>query len=134
MFFTRIVKNVKLYQLRDQDPLMTYFKGKTVLIGDAAHPMVPYQGQGANQALEDAEALSLLLEPSVTKGTLAIELHRWDSNRRPRASEVQMNSRVAGRNTDPASVMKKMRLNWSYNGIKDALSQAKGASSTALDN
>jgi len=33
--------DVKLWQLRDQDPLPTYIKGRTVLIGDSAHAMTP---------------------------------------------------------------------------------------------
>ncbi|KAK5230986.1 hypothetical protein LTR47_001167 [Exophiala xenobiotica] len=35
--------------------------GRAILIGDAAHALQPSSGQGASQALEDAEALSLLL-------------------------------------------------------------------------
>lgn len=33
--------DVRLWQLRDQDPLPTYVKGRTVLIGDSAHAMTP---------------------------------------------------------------------------------------------
>jgi salicylate hydroxylase len=35
--------------------------GRAVLLGDAAHPPVPYIGQGAQMAMEDAGTLSLLL-------------------------------------------------------------------------
>lgn len=50
-------ESIGLWQLRDIDPLRTWTKGRTILIGDAAHAMLPTQGQGASQAIEDAEAL-----------------------------------------------------------------------------
>jgi 2-polyprenyl-6-methoxyphenol hydroxylase-like FAD-dependent oxidoreductase len=37
-----------------QDPLDAWVKGKLILIGDAAHAMLPTQGQGASQSFEDA--------------------------------------------------------------------------------
>lgn len=33
-----------------------------VVIGDAAHPFLPYAGQGANQAIEDAASVAICLE------------------------------------------------------------------------
>ncbi|GAM44015.1 hypothetical protein TCE0_060r19297 [Talaromyces pinophilus] len=48
---------VGLWQLRDIDPLPTWTRGRVVLVGDAAHAMLPTQGQGASQAIEDAEAV-----------------------------------------------------------------------------
>lgn len=45
-----------------QDPLSTWHRGRVFLIGDAAHPMLPTQGQGASQSLEDAEALGAFFE------------------------------------------------------------------------
>ena len=40
----------------------TFRRGRTVLLGDAAHAMTPDLGQGAGQAMEDAATLTRLLE------------------------------------------------------------------------
>jgi salicylate hydroxylase len=72
-----LVKSVKVYQLWDHDPLPSYARNTTVLIGDAAHPTVLYQGQGANQALEDAEGLCLFNAHGVTKDQVPDLLQKW---------------------------------------------------------
>ncbi|EJD02743.1 FAD/NAD-binding domain-containing protein [Fomitiporia mediterranea MF3/22] len=46
---TKVVK----YGLYDRPELKTWYKGRVVLLGDAAHPTTPHLGQGANQAFED---------------------------------------------------------------------------------
>ena len=43
-----------LWQLRDLDPLETWTSGCVMIIGDASHAMLPTQGQGASQSVEDA--------------------------------------------------------------------------------
>ena len=43
--------------LRDRDPLQQYTKGRVTMLGDAAHPMSPFLGQGACIAIEDAMVL-----------------------------------------------------------------------------
>ncbi|KAJ3132470.1 hypothetical protein HK100_005271 [Physocladia obscura] len=48
--------------LRAREPLKHWAVGNVILLGDAAHPPVPYIGQGAMQAIEDAGVLSLLLK------------------------------------------------------------------------
>jgi salicylate hydroxylase len=45
-----------------QDPLEKWHNDRLILIGDAAHAMLPTQGQGASQAIEDAEALGSFFE------------------------------------------------------------------------
>ncbi|KAJ5623361.1 hypothetical protein N7490_011966 [Penicillium lividum] len=89
------VSQVELFQMRDQEPLPTYVKGRTVLIGDAAHPMIPYQGQGANQSFEDVEGLDALLADVFDGDTIPDRLRVWNSIRRPRASAVQASGRVS---------------------------------------
>jgi salicylate hydroxylase len=50
-----------VFGLRDRLPLPRWSRGRVTLAGDAAHPMLPSMGQGANQAIEDAMAVATLL-------------------------------------------------------------------------
>jgi salicylate hydroxylase len=50
------------YAICDREPLKSWTKGRVTLVGDAAHPMPPHLGQGANTALEDVGVLSELLK------------------------------------------------------------------------
>jgi salicylate hydroxylase len=43
-------------------PLQTWQRGHVVLMGDAAHGMLPHHGQGANLTIEDAITLAVLLQ------------------------------------------------------------------------
>ncbi|KAL9129342.1 MAG: hypothetical protein Q9217_002180 [Psora testacea] len=66
----KIVSNVKLdsiYPTWTTPELPTWSKGSVVLIGDAAHAMQPSAGQGASQALEDAQVLCMLLSHYLLK-------------------------------------------------------------------
>ena len=64
---------------------------------DAAHAMLPHQGAGAGQGLEDAWLLARLLsDPQILISTPADVLNAYDSIRRPRACRVQRTSWQAG--------------------------------------
>jgi salicylate hydroxylase len=65
-----------------------------VLIGDAAHAMLPHQGQGANQTIEDAVLLADLLA-ATRADDLADAFARYEALRRPRTRRVQRWSRLA---------------------------------------
>ncbi|MFI6100269.1 FAD-dependent monooxygenase [Lentzea sp. NPDC051213] len=75
------------HDIYELPPLPTFVSGRVALLGDAAHAMTPYLGQGACMALEDA----------VTLAACDGDLARYDAVRRPRAQEVWRGSRMAGR-------------------------------------
>ncbi len=125
--------DVALWQLRDIDPLPRWVRGRTILIGDAAHAMLPTQGQGASQSFEDAEALQAFLADlpgSPTGQQVNGALLRAYEARHERASLIQKYSREQARpGTDVGSNKIKldpvqfMEYNCDYRGAKDWLSE-----------
>lgn len=77
----------------DKDPLTTFVAGRAVLIGDAAHPMLQYLGQGACQALEDGLTLAAVLDGQVDDIS---GLARYDALRVPRTTRCQTSARPWG--------------------------------------
>lgn len=81
--------------------LCSFARGRTVLIGDAAHAMTPNLGQGACQGLEDAATLAVLLRSVVSTPRAAQSLEtvlvKYDRLRRARASAIARSSRRIGR-------------------------------------
>ena len=71
------------------EPLSAWTRGKVALLGDAAHAMEPNLGQGAAQAIEDAEALLVALRRG---GALAGALTAYSAARRRRARMFQQQS------------------------------------------
>ncbi|KAK8090505.1 hypothetical protein PG994_000010 [Apiospora phragmitis] len=61
------------------DPILDkWTKGPIALLGDATHPTLPYQGQGAAMAVEDGAVLGLLLAQSLEKGLPADPVEKRD--------------------------------------------------------
>lgn len=81
--------------LYDRDPLPRWTNGRVTLLGDAAHAMLPHLGQGANQAIEDAMALAILLR-GVSTEDLPGALIRYERLRRERTDLIQQGSRANG--------------------------------------
>ncbi len=81
--------------LHDRDPLKQWTKGNVTLLGDAAHPMLPYLGQGAGQAMEDGVVLAAALAKLPDDLPAALKL--YEELRLPRASRVVLTARERGK-------------------------------------
>jgi 2-polyprenyl-6-methoxyphenol hydroxylase-like FAD-dependent oxidoreductase len=84
--------DTRRWALYDRAPLARWTEGRITLLGDAAHAMLPFFGQGAAQAVEDAAALAACIETTDPEG-LPEALRRYEELRRPRASQLQLMSR-----------------------------------------
>ncbi|KAK7015520.1 hypothetical protein VNI00_019101 [Paramarasmius palmivorus] len=87
------------WRLYVHQPYSHWSKGKACILGDAAHPMMPHQSQGACQAIEDAAALGIIFS-SKYQFTRDVEagLALYQNIRKPRATRVQTASARATEN------------------------------------
>jgi salicylate hydroxylase len=85
--------------LYDREPLAEWTRGRLALLGDAAHPMLPHLGQGANQSIEDAFALAAVLRDA-SPADVPAALRHYAQVRRRRTDVVQANSRRNGERYD----------------------------------
>ena len=76
--------------LRDREPLQQYAKRRVTMLGDAAHPMSPFLGQGACIAIEDALVLGRAFAAA---GTDEEAFGIYENARKDRANGVQFASR-----------------------------------------
>jgi 2-polyprenyl-6-methoxyphenol hydroxylase-like FAD-dependent oxidoreductase len=81
------------WALYDRRPILRWSQGPVALLGDAAHPMLPYLAQGAAMAIEDAAVAAQCLARAPDNPTAALQT--YSAARRARAWKVQ---RLAARN------------------------------------
>jgi salicylate hydroxylase len=84
----------RAWPLYSRPPIASFSCGRVALVGDAAHPMVPFLAQGAAQAIEDAGALGrILAQVRDVPAALAI----YSRDRVARAARVQREAAKQGR-------------------------------------
>ena len=79
------------WALYDRDPLERWSVGRVSILGDAAHPMLPYMAQGACMAVEDGYVLARCLQ---READVPAALAGYEALRRPRCSDVQLAARA----------------------------------------
>nr|POE49511.1 6-methylsalicylic acid decarboxylase ata [Quercus suber] len=81
----------------DHDHAPTYYSGRVAMMGDAAHASMPFAGNGAAQALEDAAVLDALLSKVRSPDQVEAAFSAYDAVRRPRSQAVVDLARKFGR-------------------------------------
>ncbi|KAL4864247.1 hypothetical protein BDV12DRAFT_205836 [Aspergillus spectabilis] len=89
-------QSVKLWKLLDMDVVPQWHHQRLALLGDAAHPFLPHQGQGGGVAIEDAISLAVVLAPGTPASEIPQRLKLYHSIRHERATRIQGFSRLIG--------------------------------------
>jgi len=89
------------WALYDREPLPVWTKQRLSLLGDAAHPMLPHLGQGANTSIEAGMPLATILA-RVDRKPAPLALHAYERLRRERVAQVQRGARENGMRYDSA--------------------------------
>ncbi len=84
----------RVWPLYHRPPISSFSLGRVALVGDAAHPMVPFLAQGAAQAIEDAGAIGRIL---AQVQDIPTALSMYSCNRAARAGRVQREAVKIGR-------------------------------------
>jgi len=87
-------ENIWEYAMCDRSPLPRWSFGRVTLMGDAAHPMYPFGGNGAAQAILDAKSLAVQLAGA--NGDVAGALNAYEQERREKVYAVVMSNRQGG--------------------------------------
>ncbi len=88
------VPDWSVWSLFDRRERTRWSENRATLLGDAAHPVLPFLAQGAALAIEDAA--TLVREITKTPDQLADAFRRYETERRPRATKIQNAARANG--------------------------------------
>jgi salicylate hydroxylase len=105
------------WALFDRPPLQQWGRGPVTLIGDAAHPMLPFLAQGAAMAIEDAAVLTACIgtppKQAQTTATIASAMRNYEEKRRARTADIQRGARINAtlyHLRGPAALLRNMAL------------------------
>ncbi|CAK7204886.1 hypothetical protein SEUCBS139899_007648 [Sporothrix eucalyptigena] len=85
-----LAEDLKLWKLLYRPPVANWYKNHVALAGDAAHPMLPHQGQGGAQAIEDGAALGVLFANISSPDQVSARLQLYQDVRQRRAAAIQI--------------------------------------------
>ena len=111
------------WALYDRDPLPRWSKGRATLLGNSAHAMLPYLGQGAGMAVEDGCVLAAMVARHADD--LGAALLAYERTRAPRATMAVLGSRERARENHLASPWARLKRD-----VKFKLRERLGANSS----
>lgn len=107
------------WALADRAPLKKWGEGRVTLLGDAAHPMLPFIAQGAAAALEDAEALGRHVKRT---GEIDTAFRAYERERQMRTNRMQSAARFSGKMYHAGGALRWLRdfrLGWNSDRLLD---------------
>jgi salicylate hydroxylase len=113
------------WALYDRDPLERWTKGCATLLGDSAHAMLPYIGQGACMAIEDGYTLAASI--AQMPDDLSAALHHYERLRVPRTRRAVLGARARGEAMHVTSRWAQLKRN-----VTMALKHRLGADKTGI--
>ncbi|EXJ67489.1 uncharacterized protein A1O5_09502 [Cladophialophora psammophila CBS 110553] len=122
---------LKVWRLMDMGPIEKWYAERFCLVGDAAHPFLPHQGQGGAQAMEDGVSLGTLLPRGTDPSEVPARLKLYQRCRKERAEFVQEVTRQSGKNIEPgqknniAKVMKFFDYNCGHDEYHHSLNELR---------
>ncbi|KAI1759193.1 FAD/NAD(P)-binding domain-containing protein [Hypoxylon sp. FL1150] len=129
---------VDAWRIRDVAPMDSWYSGKALLIGDAAHAVTPHAGQGSNITIEDAEALGYLLRDVESPEAILPALQKFMVLRKARVDYVARRSRELGnirtendKTKEPITSEEFAREVYTYQGAEQALRASEHAATMA---
>ena len=99
------------WPLYRRPPLRRWGHGAVTLLGDAAHPMLPFLAQGAAMAIEDAAVLAEFM--AAAPDDIAGAMRRYEDARRGRTAQVERAAHHNGRIyhlAEPASTLRNVAM------------------------
>jgi salicylate hydroxylase len=100
------------WALYDRDPPERWSKGRATLLGDSAHAMLPYLGQGAAMAIEDGCVLAGMVARA--GDDLDGALAAYERLRKPRVAEAVLGSRARARDNHLTSRWARLKRDLRY--------------------
>lgn len=89
------VETCRIWSLYDRPETRRHVRGRVALMGDAAHPMLPYLAQGGAMAIEDAAVLAAVMPApaALAPEGIRLALLRYQGLRQARTARVQAKAR-----------------------------------------
>jgi salicylate hydroxylase len=98
-----------------RDPIDNWTSGRITMLGDAAHPMVPFLAAGAGQSIEDAWTLARVL--SRGKNDIPSALIEYQNRRLPRTTRIQSGARAVVKLMHETENQRVMNRNGRWKGM-----------------
>ncbi len=117
------VEDISTRRYYDKEPTRVAHQGGVVLLGDAAHPMSPFQGQGANSAMTDAIELAEELAGNVLENS-SKALSDFEIKMYRRTKPLVLRSRKSAHRFNSESPLVRKFTEWSLAGLDKLMSLA----------